>query len=499
MWVTGDRETSLADFRLAYERNPDNLTKLLEFVSALGRCYRIAEAVELLEKAVVLADSDPQMISEIAKKFVGLNRHGRAIRLLEAVPHRVDTAAITAQRAVYYELTGQFPAAELQIRKAIAAAPEQPETWLVLARILAHQEKLDEALEVIERLARYVDGGNANFALQICYETARIQDRRAEYSQAYSAAVKAKSIQKRAPQAEPLARTMIERGFQLAKLYQQLDAATLDVWLAEKVEPLPNGIRPAHLIGFPRSGTTLMEQILHGHSGLVVSSESRVFPDDIVPRLLQSERRELITPWDAVQRIQATDLNELRRLYLDSLQSVHQDSFEGKVHVDKKPANTEFLFALLRVLPESKFIVAIRDPRDVMVSCFMRYFGLTDMSACFLSWGSAAVLYAQYMEIWLYIREMLPPDRWLEVRYEDMVSDAPGQAARIFRFLDVAHEDVGETYLATSEKRYVHSPTFADVRRPIHSQRVARWENYAEHLQPHLSLLEPFVNALGYT
>ncbi len=98
------------------------------------------------------------------------------------------------------------------------------------------------------------------------------------------------------------------------------------------------------------------------------------------------------------------------------------------------------------------------------------------------------------MQLWLNMREVLPPDCWLECRYEDMVADAEAQTARVADFLGIASEQKDPGRPSAT----VHSPNYATATRPVHSKSVARWQHYAEHLKSGAKLLEPFINEFGY-
>lgn len=103
------------------------------------------------------------------------------------------------------------------------------------------------------------------------------------------------------------------------------------------------------------------------------------------------------------------------------------------------------------------------------------------------------------MEIWLSMRELMRPESWLEVRYEDVCHDLVGQASRVFEFLNLDHDPNVADYLQSTRHKYVHSPTFAEVRKPAHQRSVGRWKHYEKQLEPFLDSLQPFMEALGYS
>jgi hypothetical protein len=169
----------------------------------------------------------------------------------------------------------------------------------------------------------------------------------------------------------------------------------------------------------------------------------------------------------------------------------------NRLLVDKNPGVNVIIPVLLRISPESKFLVALRDPRDVVMSCFMQSLTLTPASSAYLSLEGTVNQYASNMGFWL---DMLPHLRKqsLEVRYEQMVDDLPTVARSVLEFLGVRFEDDVLKYYEHARTKRVNSPTSAEVRRPPYRTAVGRWKNYEKYLEPYLAGLERFLKAFDY-
>jgi hypothetical protein len=141
--------------------------------------------------------------------------------------------------------------------------------------------------------------------------------------------------------------------------------------------------------------------------------------------------------------------------------------------------------------------VSLRDPRDVVVSAYLRTFNLTEFSACFLTWGGSCMIYGFEMGVWLRLRELMEGN-WLEVRYEDTVKDLPGEARRVLDFLGLPWDEAVTRYRERGRGKVVNSPTHEAVREPVYSRAVGRWRHYEKYIEPYLDRLRPFVQALGY-
>jgi hypothetical protein len=188
-------------------------------------------------------------------------------------------------------------------------------------------------------------------------------------------------------------------------------------------------------------------------------------------------------------------LNVLRRSYTQALLSEIGVGANGKLLLDKNPSLTAQLPAALRVLPELRVVIALRDPRDVVLSCYFQNILLNPTNANFLSLERLAKHYADLMDVWLAVREWEGFD-WLETRYEDVVADLEKEGRRATAFLGLDWHEEQKRFHETRGQLY--SPTYADVTRPVHANSVRRWCSYEKHLAPILPALEPYCRQFGY-
>jgi hypothetical protein len=173
------------------------------------------------------------------------------------------------------------------------------------------------------------------------------------------------------------------------------------------------------------------------------------------------------------------------------------ESIGDRVHLDKNPPFTLLIPAIMRLFPEMKLLIALRDPRDVVLSCFMQYLPLNTNSVCYLTLERTAERYAADMGAWRRLRDTLPPC-WLEVRYEDVVSKLESEARRALEFLGLPWDAGVLEYRERIKHKPVASPTYEAVKKPIYTSSMGRWRNYAKYFEPALSRLQPLVDAFGY-
>jgi hypothetical protein len=151
----------------------------------------------------------------------------------------------------------------------------------------------------------------------------------------------------------------------------------------------------------------------------------------------------------------------------------------------------------IRIFPETRFLIALRDPRDVVLSSFMQPQPIVPFTESNLSLAVTTEGYANTMSFWRTLAPLMPAP-YLQVRYEDMVDDLESVARKTLDFLDFSWDARVLGFDEHARKKTVISPTYADVTQPVYKRARGRWRNYQKYLEPHLEKLEPFVKAFGY-
>jgi tetratricopeptide (TPR) repeat protein len=243
---------------------------------------------------------------------------------------------------------------------------------------------------------------------------------------------------------------------------------------------------PVFLIGFPRSGTTLLDQILSSHSAIVCLEESEHFGDALSDVIADPARAY------APASLSEDEAERVRASYWRRVEAP-----AGAIVVDKFPLNIVVLPLIKRVFPHAKIIFALRDPRDVVLSCFQQRFTINAAMAQFLELERAGAYYDQVMALFELCRTRLELDIH-QVRYEDVVADLEGAARSLCGFLGVAFEPAMLDYRATALKRDIATPSARQVIEPLYNRSVERWRRYAEELRPVLPVLAPWAARYGY-
>jgi tetratricopeptide (TPR) repeat protein len=244
------------------------------------------------------------------------------------------------------------------------------------------------------------------------------------------------------------------------------------------------------LLGFPRSGTTLLGQVLGAHSDVVTLEER--FP------IVEADRELLRKPGGLERLTHATEeeLQHYRRSYWKYVHGfgVH---VRDKVIVDKLPMHTFRLPLIARLFPEAKILFALRDPRDVVLSAFRRIFMIHAFTYELLQLESAARLYDTMMRLRELARPKLALD-WLDVRNEDMIADFEGETRKVCAFLNIPWQNSLRRFSESAIRQNIATPSSAQVRSGLSGAGIGYWRRYKEQLAPVLPVLEPWVETFGY-
>jgi hypothetical protein len=249
-----------------------------------------------------------------------------------------------------------------------------------------------------------------------------------------------------------------------------------------------------------------MEQMLDAHDGLISLEEQP---------LLEAARTSLVKtatadyPEYLHKDLSLADISQARQVYWDSaaialgvalgkeLGEALGEKLGQRRLLDKLPLNIVHLPLIRRIFPDAPVLVALRDPRDVVLSCFMQSFEPNEAMVHFRDVVSAANLYAGVMSNWLTQRDLFGPHIF-EYKYEDLVADPETIMRAVFGFLGLPWQQTVLDYHARRRNRLVATPSYQDVSEKIYDRAIARWQTYTEPLEPVLEPLAPFVKAFGY-
>jgi tetratricopeptide (TPR) repeat protein len=479
-------EEAIASFRKALLIKPDYAEAHNNLGVALQGQDRQEEAVASFGRALRIKPDFAQVHCNLGLALQSQGRVGEAIASFgKALQIKPDFAEAHSSLCDLYEKQNDIEELERSLEKATVNCGDDSNVLFRRAQLATRKEQYEDAVAYlngvqIERLQP---------ALKSAYFSVlgKAFDRLGQFEEAFSAF----EMQNGLANASMGAKKLNSDG------YLNSIQSIKEVWTADVKPVWANAmtgvkqISPVFLVGFPRSGTTLLDTILRSHPEIGVVEEKPMVG-------AMSKAFKQTQTIENFNGLSEADVLGLRDAYFKELKIHLDQDDEGKLIVDKYPLNIVHAGLIHRIFPDAKFILALRHPCDCVLSCFMQTFKLNEAMMNFLSLEQAAKLYAAAMEIWSVYRQKLDIDVHI-IKYEDLVQDLEGTCKPLIRFLGLEWNDNLHNYQKTAlERGSIHTPSYSQVVQPLYKQASGRWTNYRKQMEPVLPVLQPWIEAFGY-
>ena len=452
-YQAGDFRTAIAHASLALARRPRDADLLHLQGSAM---VQLGDPQGGLEK-LMMADKASPMNTPI---LLSLAQTQRKLQLIDEMNTTIERALYAAPKnaqainlkAQSLREQGRYDDAERVLAPALEREPDNPVLLTALASLCVSTKDTQRGVEACERtlalpaLAPDVE----RFTL---FTLAQLLDMQGRYDEAFETYARGNAMMGpgKVNEAEPVIR----------------------LWSRERLDSIPPSPEaselPLLIVGMPRSGTTLIEQMLAAHPRVQTVGESHTLPT----------LARALTP----SRIDPPGIHELGRRYLASLARVRDERTERVV--DKMPGNYMHLGALSRACPGARVIHTRRDPRDTCLSCYFQNFGRThtyarDLTLC-------ARQYAEHLKLMAHWREVTPLPI-LDLEYAALVNDPETELRRVLDFAGLEFDPACLSYHESD--RTVTTASRDQVRQPVYRSSLARWKRYEKHIGAMVKVLE---------
>lgn len=475
------------------QAEPNDPTIRVQAANACYECGEFDEAEQLIAGWQHWASRDPLNLTEAGWLLTRLGRPelaGEALQAASALDP--EHPRIQTRLAAYYERTNRIEESNAILAKINVAAALQEglssDLALLRASLAARGENVAAAIALHEPLL--ADPAVIRRDPQVLSELARLHDRNGDPAAAMRALADGRKIQidqlrDRVPKlfepgADPI--RMVRRGVKIDEHehWKPIDGPTA----AES---------PIFVVGFPRSGTTMLETMLDAHPGLAGMDE-RAFIDNAIDEVKQHG-------FDYPGQLGDIDTDFAATLRADYWRRAGERvrRSEGVRLVDKNPLNIMRLPMIARLFPNAKIILALRHPCDVVLSNYMQTFRSPAYIKLCETIESTAIGYADTFAFWLDQAQLLKPDV-LELRYEDVVDDIGAQSRRIANFIGIDwNQRMVDFHDRARERGFIATPSYHQVVEPLNRKGIGRWERYREYLQPAIPHLRPYLDRWNYT
>ena len=460
--------------RIDLRIRPDYAEVHVSLGNVLNTQGKLDEAVAHYRQALALSPDNAQAHNNLGNALRSQGRSDEAAEALhQALALKPNYAVAYHNLANALRDVGKFEEARVASEKAIELSPANLAFHYGLA-ISKHFQPGDRQLEVLETIA--ADEGSLSMEDRILlhFALAKRYDTLGDHERSFARLVQGNSLKRQ--------QIAYNKSATLARFDRIRSVFTFEL-MRERSMAGHGSSLPVFIIGMPRSGTTLVEQILASHPMVFGAGELRNMAD--ATRQLQRLSNFGLCFPEIVPSLTDAELRQFGASYIDSI-STFAPTAERVT--DKMPSNFELTGLIHLTLPNARIIHVRRDPLDTCVSCFSTLFAETEGYAYTFDLAELGRFHGAYQELMEHWRRVLPPGTMLEVQYEQVVADVEGEAGRIVSHCGLGWDDACLSFHDT--ERSVRTASAVQVRQPIYRSSIGRWRAY-EHL------LGPLIEALG--
>jgi tetratricopeptide (TPR) repeat protein len=468
----GQHERAVACYRAALARRPDYVDALNNLGVALAALGRHGDALAVYHAALAIAPNSAEAHNNIGTALAALGRENEALAWYDKTLAIDPThAGALANAGNALKILGRIDAARAAIERAIALDPRVPRFYQSLAE--CGPVRADAPLRgALEALARDIERLPQPERIHLHFALAKVYEDAAEPERAFEQLCAGNALKRRSIAYDEAA---ILAGF------ERLRAVFTTTLLRDHAGSGEPGATPVFIVGMPRSGTTLVEQILASHRLVFGAGELECFPQ-AVAALIERARAAGGFP----ELLGTLGADGWRMLGKDYLRATSSLAPAVARITDKLPLNFVHVGLIHLALPDARIVHVRRDPLDTCLSCFSKMFTGNQPFAYDL--GELGRYYCAYDTMMAHWRGLLPDGVMLELHYEDVVADFESQARRLVAHCGLAWDDACLAFHRSA--RTVRTASLVQVRQPLYRHALGR-------AGPYRRLLGPLLDALA--
>lgn len=459
-------------YHFTCSKYPDYLEAFLAYGDLLFKKRYYDQAFECYSRAHQISMNDPDILIKIGNTYLNINDTDNAIRTFESA-RQIDPKCLSSLTGLTqaYQEAGKLDSALDTCNQIIAIDENQPHGFLLKSTV--RKSKADDGLA--ERLLSFLNRDDLDESMKISINHAlgKIYDDQHKYEQAFTHYATANQLKQTS---DPY------NANKTKSLFDNLIEVFNADYFNQHQDIDNNNIAPIFIIGMPRSGTTLTEQIISSHPEVSAAGEVRYWSDVVraMPYVLKSE---LEYP-HCLKQISPDYIKNITDNYISTLERITGSHGEAKHYTDKMPHNFLNIGLIASMFPKAKIIHTVRDPLDTCLSIYFQNFSDSHSYAYDLSnLGNYYKQYERLMQHW----DSVLPNRIFKINYADLVSDPTYWTERLISHLNLDWNDACLT--PHKLERTVRTASHWQVRQPIYKTSIQRWKNYENYIQPLINAL----------
>ncbi len=499
---SGQAAEAISALHALLKQHPDDVAVLRLLGISLAQTGKAREAEPWLARAAHLQPDSAMAASDLANVLLSLNRFDQALSILRAHEQSLDNSVVPGDRAVFwfnlgraYKQTGQAGEAVEPLLNTLEIQPQHYGALIVLGDVYKALGEAEAAVDCYRRaIALNAADGTGWWSLSNLKsgsfspeEMDRLQEKAGEASSLRQQMMFEFALASASDQLGRIdqAFTHYAAGNRLARQREPWDRRQFRGWLQslqekiQQVELMPRpeswagpgfNPRPIFIISLPRSGSTLVEQVLAAHSKVTAASELPWIPQIIAGE--SGRKGSGLANWMDSQP--PADWLKLGQQYLEKCRHWSRHT---PVFTDKLPGNLPYIGAMLAMLPQALVVGVRRNALDVCWSCYRQLLmGGSEFIYDFQSLADYWTDFENHMDFWA----QQAPGRVLSMQYEQLVNDPEAQTRRLLEFAGLEFEPA--CLSPQQARRAVNTASALQVREPIHTRGIGHWQRYARHL-----------------
>ena len=484
----GKLEEAIYAYNKAISIKPDFAEAYLEMGITFNDQDKLEEAIEAFTNAVTINPNYSEAFNNMGNILKEQHKLDEAIEAYnKAVSIKPDTAEAWSNGADALDKWNKLDCLEIWLDKAFSSFVQIPSDLLFMkCRLLWRLKKFDEAANILEHIK--IDSLPEIRKPTFLHFKAKQYEKLEKFDNAYDCFKKQNLLVKKS---KAYAEHNPEQYFR--SLRDNRDKLKASLAINVQVSCIDNSeFSPTFLVGFPRSGTTLLDTILRSNSGIDIVEEKDML---IAAKTFLRQNGH----HDFIRKSISHQLNlAAQKIYRKEFNKHVDTNSVDKVYIDKLPLNLLQAPLIHQLYPDAKFILALRHPMDTILSCWMQNFKLNAPMANMVDLDRIVEFYCIAMETFKICRNCYNLNVH-EIRYEDLIQNFQPEAESVLHFLNLQWEPEMENYHETALNRgRISTPSYSQVVQPIYKDAEYRWLNYRKYLEPYLEQVKPWISEYGY-
>lgn len=447
----------------AYELEADNVVYTVFYAQQLTVIGRHLEAKSLADTAAQQDVDDAFLMDTLGVVYSRTGYHEKAIPFFEqAVELNSKPANFHYNLGASLQFLGRFDDAESAYKNTLQRDPKAYRAWsslIALKKQSSNTNYIDQLQALFDQLQ-----DDADASLHLGHALAKSFEDLGDYIESFNWLERAKKLKSKDSQSHRIS-------------YQSLFKAAAGVGNSRAASTSVDSDAPIFIVGLPRTGTTLVDRIISSHSQVSSAGELNVFPGLI--KAVTGTKSNMVLDVETMVAAAELNLSDVGQAYLDSTLELARGA---RRFTDKMPLNFFYTGLIHQALPNAR-IIALR--RSSMDSCLSNFRQLLTVQFSYYDYtydlNSTAAFYRAFHDLMEHWRNTLPPDRFMEIRYEDIVLDQENQTRKLLNFCELEWQE--ECLRFHENDAPVSTASSVQVRQPLYSGSIGRWKRYGDKLE----------------